>query len=61
MSYAMLIARNYFVNYGVYIYFCVGSEKVKNDGQTKAEHLQESNNINKSLLVLGESFSSQFN
>ena len=32
----------------------IGSEKVKNDGQTKAEHLQESNNINKSLLVLGK-------
>ena len=31
-----------------------GSEKVKNDGQTKAEHLLESNNINKSLLVLGK-------
>ena len=35
-------------------YCIVGSEKAKTEGQTTAEQLVESNNINKSLLVLGK-------
>ena len=34
-----------------------GSEKTKNDAQTSGEHLLESNNINRSLLVLGNCIS----
>ena len=46
-----------FVCLFVYLLFVCkhpGSEKTQKDSVATAEHLQESNNINRSLLVLGK-------